>query len=136
MRLLDLFCGAGGAAMGYHRAGFDEIVGVDIKPHYGLLFIHAETGRYLEAQWQDGCLARLRGMWIRAVGSAAWRSATEQALLSVRTALCLSDRRPSQRTESSTVAWRAFQDEDGLCRGLALQGRPAGWNAEPRRLCL
>lgn len=29
MRLLDLFCGAGGAAMGYHRAGFEEIVGVD-----------------------------------------------------------------------------------------------------------
>ena len=29
-RLLDLFCGAGGAAMGYHRAGFD-VVGVDIK---------------------------------------------------------------------------------------------------------
>jgi site-specific DNA-cytosine methylase len=24
-RLLDLFCGAGGAAMGYHRAGFDAI---------------------------------------------------------------------------------------------------------------
>ncbi len=30
-RLLDLFCGAGGAAMGYYRAGF-EVVGVDIKP--------------------------------------------------------------------------------------------------------
>jgi DNA (cytosine-5)-methyltransferase 1 len=29
-RLLDLFCGAGGAAMGYHRAGF-EVVGVDHK---------------------------------------------------------------------------------------------------------
>jgi DNA (cytosine-5)-methyltransferase 1 len=28
-RLLDLFCGAGGAGMGYHRAGF-EVVGVDI----------------------------------------------------------------------------------------------------------
>lgn len=31
MKLLDLFCGAGGAAMGYCRAGFD-VVGVDINP--------------------------------------------------------------------------------------------------------
>lgn len=30
-RLLDLFCGAGGAGMGYHRAGFD-VVGVDSRP--------------------------------------------------------------------------------------------------------
>lgn len=29
--LLDLFCGAGGAAVGYHRAGFD-VVGVDKDP--------------------------------------------------------------------------------------------------------
>lgn len=30
-RLLDLFCGAGGAAVGYDRAGF-EVIGVDIAP--------------------------------------------------------------------------------------------------------
>ena len=33
MRILDLFCGAGGAGVGYHRAFPDaEIVGVDINP--------------------------------------------------------------------------------------------------------
>jgi len=32
MKLLDLFCGAGMAADGYARAGFTEIIGVDINP--------------------------------------------------------------------------------------------------------
>ncbi len=31
MKLLDLFCGAGGASMGYHHAGF-KVVGVDLNP--------------------------------------------------------------------------------------------------------
>lgn len=31
-RMLDLFCGAGGCSVGYHRAGFD-VIGVDITPH-------------------------------------------------------------------------------------------------------
>jgi DNA (cytosine-5)-methyltransferase 1 len=50
-RLLDLFCGAGGGAVGYYRAGFDEVVGVDLRyqPEYPFEVVEGDA---VELAWR------------------------------------------------------------------------------------
>lgn len=54
MRLLDLFCGAGGAGAGYARAGF-EVTGVDInaQPNYPFAFVRGDALAYLAEHGQE-----------------------------------------------------------------------------------
>lgn len=55
MKLLDLFCGAGGCAVGYYRAGFHDITGVDInpQPRYPYDFIQGDAMEYLASHGHE-----------------------------------------------------------------------------------
>jgi hypothetical protein len=65
-RLLDLFSAGGGAAMGYHRAGF-EVIGVDIahQAHYPFTFHRGDALEVL----RDLMLSDILGVPVRLSGA-------------------------------------------------------------------
>lgn len=102
--LLDLFCGAGGAAMGYYRAGF-EVIGVDNvrQPHYPFRFHQADAMEYLRQYGQNYDIihasvpcqpyTKLARIWIARLGRQAWTEKHPELIVPVRT-LLRSTRKP------------------------------------------
>ena len=73
MRILDLFCGAGGAAMGLHQAFPEaEIVGVDIKPQprYPFTFVQGDV----MAQSMEG----FNFIWAVQVNVSGWNAGCDE----------------------------------------------------------
>lgn len=88
-RLLDLFCGAGGAGMGYHQAGFD-VTGVDIapQPHYPFAFIQGDALEYLAEYGREyDVIHASPPCQAYSIGAARWHKSWPDLLAPTREAL-------------------------------------------------
>jgi DNA (cytosine-5)-methyltransferase 1 len=99
-RILDLFSGAGGAAVGYSRAGF-EVVGVDIKPQprYPFEFVQADALKFME--------------WLVDTGK-GWRFDSEGLELDSWEFDAIHASPPCQRFSSMTGRWGREEEHPDL----------------------
>ena len=125
-RILDLFCGAGGASMGYYRAGFD-VVGVDSspQPHYPFEFIQAD--------WQEP-LSVLPGLWEReGVDYMVHASPPCQHYSTMTKKWGREDDHPDL-VEAVQIALRSLSDGD-LCVPYVIENVPGAPLDDPMMLC-
>lgn len=120
-RLLDLFCGAGGAARGYQMAGF-YVVGVDNRPQCGIMFAHGFAQESLD---------RLRRLWQGTLGSAAEWQTTERTLSPLRrNTRCPEKARPAYGSASVKLARRATDTSQRVRNDYFGTGRSSGRNVD------
>lgn len=125
MKLLDLFCGAGGAAMGYSLAGFTEIVGVDIRPqkHYPFTFVQGNAFEYLASHGHEFDLIHASPPCQRYTRTSVVHRADHPDLLPVVLRILRAMRRPYV-VENVPDAWRLMEASLVLCGtqfGLPIQ---------------
>jgi len=53
LKVLDLFCGAGGFSLGFRNEGF-SVTGVDINPRSGEIFSLNKIGNFIERNLAEG----------------------------------------------------------------------------------
>ena len=125
-KLLDLFCGAGGAAMGYYQAGFD-VVGVDINPQKHFPF------EFIQADWEEP-LSFLPGLWEReGIPYAVHASPPCQHFSSMTKRWGREDEHPDL-IEDVQIALRMLSDE-GDAIPYVIENVPAAPLDDPVTLC-